>query len=251
MFTFEKKWVLGNDYDKIAHTFLYLDDERYCHNRFDESVCAFGATLKKPEVLLLGDSHAGHYQPFLNEVGYKQNFSFLARTYDACIPVITEDMIRIEKVSSDQKCIDQIIWSAKNFIRFNTIILAASWDGYVGESSPNPFFEREITNTIDMLVKNKKQVVILELVPDCPDLMGYYRTQFTVRRFFTDEKLQRQAVLTNCNRRANKTNPYLKNLAEKHGAIFIPALEEFQKQVGKMPFVGDEFFYKDGVHCCF
>lgn len=248
MFATESRWYRGENYEKIANTFLYLEDDQYCHGRFDEAKCILGDLSIQPKALLIGDSNAGHYQPFLDEVGKIQNFSFVARTSDACIPVITRDQHLIQQITTDPKCAEQIAWSESNFNRFDTIIFAASWDGYVGKQSPNPIFEKEIINTINLLIANKKQVIFLELIPDCLDLPAFYRSRFTVKNVLMDETSFRQTIQANCNKRSIPTNAYLKNLAETHGAIFLPALEDFQNQVGKMPFIGDDYYYKDGSH---
>ena len=84
------------DYEKMGKTFHYLDMEKFCHNRFEEKSCVFGDVSQTPEILLLGDSHAGHYQAFVDESGKEQKFSIVARSVDGCFPLATENKSAIE-----------------------------------------------------------------------------------------------------------------------------------------------------------
>lgn len=247
MYIEKSPWFMGDTYTLVTETFLYLDDSKYCHSRFSEKDCIFGEVSKKPDALLLGDSHAGHYQPFLDEVGQSQHFSYMARTYDACVPLVTQDQSIINHFTNEPHCLAQLSWAYENFDHYKTIIFAGRWDSFLNGADES-VYEKALPAMIQNLIAKKKQVVFLEQIPDCPGITDFYHSRFTIKRFFMNEQSERQNITNNCGKSSGPANQRLKNLVERHGAKFIPALADFQSQKMRMPFDGNVFFYKDATH---
>lgn len=240
------------DYEKMNKTLRYLDFNKYCHNRFDERTCIFGDVSQKPEVLLLGDSHAGHYQPFLEEVGKVQKFSLIARSNDGCFPLITADSKVIDQLTPEPSCIDQINWAYKNANRFQTIIFAGAWTRYLNselfDKDAISGYQQELPRMISQLRAQNKKVLFFEQIPLCSGLEHFYGVRFSVKSSMMNEAEERQKVLNTCGRASDEANLHFKTIVEKSGAVFVPVLADFQSQVSKMPFYNDEYFYKDGGH---
>ncbi|WP_165491616.1 acyltransferase family protein [Stutzerimonas kirkiae] len=103
----------------------YLGDG-YCHNETDGE-CVFGDPDKAPTVLLVGDSHAGHYAPYIAEAGRRYGFSARVITADGCLPI--PDPHGRVNFKGDSRCITQVTPRvAKEIEHFDNIIFAANWD---------------------------------------------------------------------------------------------------------------------------
>lgn len=240
------------DYTKLAKTLHYLDLEKYCHNRFDEKTCVFGDKESPPTTLLIGDSHAGHYQPFIEELGKIQKFSVIARSSDGCLPILGDNKEGYEKIELESACIEQITWASKNIDRFNTVIIAGAWTRYldpqVFSKKTQTFYETELSAMVSRLVSKEKRVIFFEQIPLCSELDSFYGNRFSMKNILINEPEERQKVVAACGLESDKANLYFKTLVEKSGAEFVPALADFQEKISKMPFYGDEYFYKDGGH---
>ncbi len=240
------------DYDKMGKTFHYLDIEKFCHNIYKDKNCIFGDSTQAPDVFLLGDSHAGHYQPFLDEVGKAQNFSFSAVSTDGCFPLILDDRTVLENLQADPPCIEQILWASKNIQKYKTIIFAGAWTRYVDaklfKKEIRDLYELELSKMIEKMSAQKKKVILFDQISLCPNLDRFYGQRFSVKGLFMNETEGRKNVIETCGVESDKANLHFKELVEKSGAQFVSALSDFQKQVGPMPFYEDLYLYKDGGH---
>lgn len=240
------------DYEKMGKAFHYLDLEKFCHNRFDEKSCIFGDATKPPKILLLGDSHAGHYQPFLDEVGRAQKFSFVARSVDGCFPVATSNQSTIDQLDVEAPCAEQILWASENIWKYDTVVFAGAWTRYLDlelfEKKKRNLFEDEISKMLaEMSLQNKKSI-FFDQIPLCRELDSFYESRFSFKNLFMNEIEARKKVVASCGFDSDRANAHFKVLVEKNGGKFVSTLSEFQAQVGPMPFYREMYFYKDGGH---
>jgi peptidoglycan/LPS O-acetylase OafA/YrhL len=240
------------DYKKMEKTLHFLDLEKYCHNRFDEKTCVFGDLKHQPEILLLGDSHAGHYQAFLEEIGKAKGFSFVARSFDGCAPLALFNKEALNKLKIKNECEDQIVWASKNFNRFQTIIFAGAWTRYFDPKVFTPemenLYEEQISIMLSEISSQKKKIFFFDQIPLCPGLDDFYGRKFSLRNTVMNETEERKKVIASCGSESNRANLHFKQLVEKNGAQFVSTLADFQNQVGPMPFYEDLYLYKDGGH---
>ena len=148
---------------------------------------------KKPEALLWGDSHAGHFRPFVEELGLENEFYSLYGGAGGCPPFIGVDLIKhglpeVECTDTNNRLFEVIRDS-----EVKVVFLAGRWAMYTettrseGEKGSRVFlgdssdysesiensrraFRKGMEATIQQLIANNKRPILFEQVPSYPFL---------------------------------------------------------------------------------
>lgn len=88
--------------------------------------CLLGGT-EAPNTLLFGDSFAGHYEPFLDELFKAQGHSFDSVTTNWCHPSLTKNFMGPKNHPSFAQCIKNRKYVSDNLDNYNTIIISGMW----------------------------------------------------------------------------------------------------------------------------
>lgn len=238
----------GVNQETVQQSLAYLQG-KYCRDRFSEGECVFGEINKAQasRVLLLGDSHAGHFQPYFDKLGQRLGFSFVARNHFACFPLMNDNELAKELKFSHASCYEQIQWAHKEYDKFDTIILTANWLGH----SKNPRYQAYLkdleVSVAELIVKNKK-VILMQQVPTCEGVLAYYRKAFSVQSLIFSLDKDKGFISASCGKDSNLANSEIKNMAQRTGAIYYHPIDAFETDMGSLPFVNNQNYYKDNDH---
>ncbi|KZZ55230.1 acyltransferase family protein, partial [Oleiphilus sp. HI0123] len=157
--------------------------------------------LESAEVIIIGDSHANHFVPFMQKIAFDADKSILDYTLDQCIPVF--DILWGQNSYKANKCHERNR-IAREYIESSNlefVVLAASWPG---ESTTKLFdpdrvvdVERKrnilmdrLDSMISFLEKKEIKVIILE---DTPDLGGE-TPKCPIKKVVFDSELDCQVI---------------------------------------------------------
>lgn len=230
----------GQQSDLLTQSLEYLSD-KYCHIRFDSQNCRFGNNAYPSRTLLLGDSHAGHYQPVFDELGKNKNFSFIARSNDACPPLVkfngTESL---RGVSAD--CEKQTEWTKDIVDQFDIFIFAANWSTYAKKDES---YFTQLKNSVRELKARNKKVVFVEQIPDCKGVTSYYRKLYSPQRILSNLEHVQKEITSTCGQKSQPANLFMQEFAKETGTTFIRPISEF---LSEESFFEHGFLYKDDTH---
>lgn len=156
----------GDKWDNMFLETAYLYTP-FCHNTVIDK-CTFGDSTKEPRFIVMGDSHAGHFVPMIDEYSKKKGLSFEERTADACYPLINTE----NKKPSDfggiisKNCSDNIKYFSQRVNNYNDIVLIGAWSLYYNNI---PDFDSMLKDTILKLSSEGKNIYIFEQIPTFKD----------------------------------------------------------------------------------
>lgn len=155
---------------------LYKADEsKICADTLTKTDCAVGAANQKPEVLVIGDSHAAHLSPFLDIVGKKEGWSADVITSNSCATafgfVLPDSDRRADRCNPYNRFIEQ---KTKDY---PVIIISQRW--FLHTAKPE-FLERFNTMLEDLVKAGKKVYVLADTPMD---------GQLPLRRYYLRQKL--------------------------------------------------------------
>ena len=122
--------------------------------------CVIGKNQKEYEVVVFGDSHAGHYSSAISNWAEKRNLSTMSFYLFVCPPIISD-----ENSLANQKCQDyraqikQILLS-KDHIKY--VFIAGRWS----DIADPVLFEKQIADTINFLSSLNKKIIVMGSIPD-------------------------------------------------------------------------------------
>ncbi len=122
--------------------------------------CVIGQNQKEYEVVVFGDSHAGHYSSAISDLAQKRDLSTMSFYLFLCPPIISD-----ANDSKNQKCQDyrdqikQILLS-KTHIKY--VFIAGRWN----DISDPVLFKKQITETINFLSSLNKKIIVMGSIPD-------------------------------------------------------------------------------------
>ncbi|WP_417616740.1 acyltransferase family protein [Oceanisphaera sp.] len=148
---------------------------------------------EKPGALLWGDSHAGHFRPFVEELGLKNGFYSLYGGAGGCPPLIGVDLINNGRPEAECTDTNNKLFEVIKNSEAKVVFLAGRWAMYTettrseGEKGSRVFlgdstdyseslansrraFRKGIEATIQQLIANNKRPVLFEQVPSYPFL---------------------------------------------------------------------------------
>jgi hypothetical protein len=147
-----------------AYTYPYVCQRaRLSEADLQNKACIINAK-QEPSVLLWGDSHAGHYVGMLGSFAEAGGFAFRNAAHSGCPPLL-RGAAATQNSKALETCLASIEEARRHLREYSVVILGAAWNTYEGRS--DSFFE-DVDATVDALVKQGKQVIILAQVPSFP-----------------------------------------------------------------------------------
>ncbi|QKE65455.1 acyltransferase [Aquipseudomonas campi] len=116
---------------------------------------------KEPAVLLWGDSNAAHYVGMLGAFAEASGFGFRNAAHSSCPPLL-QGTAATQKPERLEQCLASIEVVRQHLGDYSTVILGAAWATHARKSDS---FLKNLEATVDELVKQGKQVVIMASVP--------------------------------------------------------------------------------------
>jgi hypothetical protein len=133
--------VRAEDYKKISVTYL-------------QEHCAFGDTAqKKPEVLLMGDSHADHFKPFLDQLAGKANLKAVYHVQGSCPPTALPRPGK-EPTACEQRNADLLDMAGN----FKYVVLAGFWSSEAKDTD----LEADLRRAAEWIIKAGATPVIFK-----------------------------------------------------------------------------------------
>lgn len=122
--------------------------------------CVIGKNQKNYEVVVFGDSHAGHYSSAVSNWAEKHDLSTMSFYLFLCPPIISD-----ENVLANQKCQDyraQIKQILQNKSHIKYVFIAGRWN----DISDPILFKKQIADTINFLSSLDKKIIVMGSIPD-------------------------------------------------------------------------------------
>ncbi|PSJ79269.1 acyltransferase family protein [Neisseria iguanae] len=145
-----------NQYNDIGLARSYTS----CHNNTNKK-CVWGDESQKPNILILGDSHADQYKTFFDYVGKKEKWAATMVSSDTCAYADGYDAKIFHKNAS---CRAMYEYAEQHLPNYPIVILAMRWSNQMAENSTSvgydPDFFKKFASTLAKLSKEKQQVVI-------------------------------------------------------------------------------------------
>ncbi|OCG32739.1 hypothetical protein A9G34_04235 [Gilliamella sp. Choc4-2] len=138
----------------------YLDpSENFCISRIVGD-CVFGDKTKKPNIVLFGDSHSGHYSPYLDEAGKKYGFAVKIINAHACTFLPEQYDLNLIDSRFKKDCEDLRRDVTKAIEESKIIIYAGRYNGY--DYNGELLIVKYLPKFID---KTNKKFIVLAQVP--------------------------------------------------------------------------------------
>ncbi|MEN3363111.1 MAG: hypothetical protein V7606_385 [Burkholderiales bacterium] len=136
--------VRAEDYRKISVGYL-------------QEHCAFGDTAgEKPEVLLMGDSHADHFKPFVDQLSRHAGMKAVFHVQGSCSPLdLPEPGLQGDDSSTCQQRNTDLIDLAGNF---RYVVLAGFWSG----TTENTNMETDLERVVDRIIRAGSTPVVFK-----------------------------------------------------------------------------------------
>lgn len=136
----------------------------YCFLDFSEEVdwkrlnsnCYLGDDAKDNKVLLYGDSFAGQYEPFLDQLFKEVGKGFQSKTTNWCYPSLSNNFTGPKSHPSYEHCLKNRELVSRNISSYETIIIAGMWLNIYNEG----YFD-DVILFIDYALENGASVIIL------------------------------------------------------------------------------------------
>ncbi|WP_431641289.1 acyltransferase family protein [Enterobacter hormaechei] len=241
----------GADKERIILETTYMYS-KYCHNqKFGD--CVFGDKSKKPSVLVIGDSHAGHYTAFIEKAGKMYGFSSKIETIDACPPLMDVGGVDASgnKKYYHKDCSSMIKKWTSELDNYSTVILAASYSSYFDDKNTFPRFQSEYHDVVKHLTQHGKRVLIMGQIPLFMKSTYDHAMRQRMSLIRLDALSGKSKDLTQYRMRTNdKANEKLRREAEyNNGARFLLPIEYLTKsEQDALPFYHGILAYKDRSH---
>ena len=145
-----------------AYSYPYVCQRpRLSEAELQSKACIINAD-QAPSVLLWGDSNAAHYVGMLGAFADASGFSFRNAAHSSCPPLL-QGAEATQKPERLESCLASIDVVRQYLDGYSTVILGAAWTGHAGK---NDHFFEDLEATVDELVGQGKQVIILANVPN-------------------------------------------------------------------------------------
>ena len=231
---------------------LTFHDQKFCHNNTDGS-CRFGRATEPANVLMFGDSHAGHFSPFMDELADQLGIGVEIVSVDACYPLLDTKSTQVSADPSlfePQACKALLDDVGDRWQSFQTIVLAGAWNSYMqGDAEPHSFdFRVALESTVKVLAEGQQKVVILAQVPafqgrSVERFLSVYTSPFQLNSVLFGGDSIRFSI----DQSVAETNSYLKHLAESYaGVTYVDPLASIPDSLPQME--NGMFAYKDSNH---
>jgi hypothetical protein len=136
--------------------FYGVDDNKNLKIGVDGTNCWIGDSSSKIKGLLIGDSYAGHYEPFWDKVGKDSSFAINAITTNYCFPSLDDIFPGPKESPAIYQCLYNRKFILNKIVDYDFVILAGSWGAVDKNNNINNVF-----NLIDYLAPKVKVIVIM------------------------------------------------------------------------------------------
>lgn len=221
----------------------------------------------KPQALLWGDSHAGHFRPFIEQLGLDNGFYSLYGGAGGCPPFIGVDLIKHGQPEAECTEVNNQLFNVIINSDSRIIFLAARWamytettrsDGekgsrvYLGDSTDytetvensRRAFRKGMDITIQRLIENGKQPVLFEQVPSYSFLPSNCLIKKATYEWMKNEScdIEYAKVL----KRQKYANAVIEYMKEKHSQLIVVKINDLicnddkcLSQVDEVPLYND------------
>ncbi|WP_227720393.1 acyltransferase family protein, partial [Yersinia proxima] len=110
-----------------GYCFYNVDGETDPIISMEKSVCKLGVKSLPPQGLLFGDSFAGHYEPFVDEVAKKLGISIDSVTTNWCYPSLTDSTNGTKTRAVYKQCLLNREYLKENISKYDFVIFSAIW----------------------------------------------------------------------------------------------------------------------------
>ncbi|WP_432321430.1 acyltransferase family protein [Yersinia enterocolitica] len=110
-----------------GYCFYNVDGESDPIISMEKSVCKLGVKSLKPKGLLFGDSFAGHYEPFVDEVAKKLGISVDSVTTNWCFPSLTDSTNGTKTRVAYKQCLLNREYLKDNISKYDFVIFSGIW----------------------------------------------------------------------------------------------------------------------------
>ncbi|HDL8133830.1 TPA: acyltransferase [Yersinia enterocolitica] len=110
-----------------GYCFYNVDGESDPIISMEKSVCKLGIKSLKPKGLLFGDSFAGHYEPFVDEVAKKLGISVDSVTTNWCFPSLTDSTNGTKTRVAYKQCLLNREYLKDNISKYDFVIFSGIW----------------------------------------------------------------------------------------------------------------------------
>lgn len=110
-----------------GYCFYNVDGESAPIISMEKSVCKLGVKSLKPKGLLFGDSFAGHYEPFVDEVAKKLGISVDSVTTNWCFPSLTDSTNGTKTRVAYKQCLLNREYLKDNISKYDFVIFSGIW----------------------------------------------------------------------------------------------------------------------------
>ncbi|WP_429148317.1 acyltransferase family protein [Aeromonas veronii] len=220
----------------------------FCHN-LEFNGCIFGDISKKPNTYMIGDSHAGHYSPMFDEIGKARGFSFIAKTVDACYPLldINGEYPSENKPFYTELCPQLIKKASVEYKQYKNIVFAGVWSEHY---RLNPKMQVWLENEIATLTKEGHNVFIVEQSPMFkPNVYEHaFRQRFGLLNI--SKIIGNSSDISDLRVDVDRsTNDLLRSTVAKYkNAYFIQPMTTLGEDNKKLPFFDGKLVYRDSGH---
>lgn len=199
----------------------------YCFNGETGDCIYGGGDYSLNHILLIGDSHAASYGPFLENIGSLNKINFEMHSSSGCPPII------------DNGCFDYMKFVKK---RDSIVILAAVWSHYY----KNKHLMNNLAKTIKTLNKLGIKVIVLGDVPHYKTgVIDYIQRRNIIKNRFNLDYTVRSSDLMAIN---DPSGELVKEIAVQNGAYYYDFKKLVSNNIKTYPFYEGFLVYSDSEH---
>jgi peptidoglycan/LPS O-acetylase OafA/YrhL len=139
-----------------GYCFLDFNNDTRLVGSLDVAQCVLGARSQAPKILLFGDSFAGHFEPFWDELGKSNGVAINAITTNWCVPLVGKAFDGPVSHPSYQQCLFNRQILAKDMGKYDLVIFAGQWS-----NSLKGAYLADVKQTIRQVAKTVRAVVVM------------------------------------------------------------------------------------------
>ena len=180
-------------------------DKNICHNHWQVS-CKKGDFNQKSTVLVIGDSHAGQYNRFIDQLGKHEKWAADVISVDGCAFVYQDNKINNTILSATKNCLDFRKHISSIIDNYKKIVIIQRWAGTLQDAD---VYQNELNNTLQYLISKNKKIYLFQDNPDTGFLIKrkYHLQQrgISINPFMSDGMKARIEAVQIANQQIKKT----------------------------------------------
>lgn len=216
-------------------------DNGYCFNTFlnnnvkvgksEGTECVLGNKNSEPSTVLFGDSFAGHYEPFWDEIFKGNSHAITSISTNWCHPSLTNNFPGPNSSPAFQQCLINRKFVVDNISNYKTIIVAGSWR--------NLYLSGHFDEVIDFISFAEKHQVNVIIMPSPTIYDTNVLKRFESSLFNSKFQFQLDNMPKSKDKLAVEVNELLFNYASTRSHVFYLRRSEIFNNSGS--------FNQDGV----